>query len=280
MPRTSRNMQLFALRQPPPEALAVAGGHYCLVRVFKHDFFAATCLYEAAGPAAFGQIVVKFGRTQPFCGLPMAWYGRLLQWHEGGIYAALADVAGVPRWVGCVGRTAYAIEYIDAVPLDHLDAPPPGFFDRLLDLVGEVHRRGVAYCDANKRSNILVDPEGRPFLIDYQIALRLGDRLPRPLRAVLAAAVRYMQRRDLYHFYKHKRRLAPDEMTPLEAELSRRRGPLHALHRKLTDPWRRFRRRFLRGQDAAGRLESPTADREDHDQPEKATWRERGGDQA
>ena len=273
MPGRSRNVQMFALRRPPPERLELAGASYRLARVFKHDFFAATCLYEAPPTADVPKVVVKFGRSQPFCGLPMAWYSRLMHDHERGIYEALASVEGVPRWVGSVGRTAYAIEYVDAVPLDHLDAPPPGFFDRLLDLVGHIHARGVAYCDANKRSNILVDAAGRPFLVDYQIAFRRRDGLPRPLRRLLAAAVRYMQRRDIYHFYKHKRRLSPHELTPAEDAISRRRGRLHALHRKLTKPYRSFRRRWLGRQYRAGRLHSPTADREDHHQPEKATWR-------
>jgi hypothetical protein len=266
---------MFALRDPPPEAVTLGGSTYRLVRVFKHDFFAATCLYEAAGEAEIPTVVVKFGRTQPFCGLPMDWYGRLLCKHERGIYEALAGVEGVPRWAGCVSETTYAVEYIDAVPLDHLDAPPAGFFDRLLAVFEAIHERGVAYGDANKRSNILVDAAGRPFVIDYQIALRYRDDWPWPARQVLAAAVRYAQRGDVYHLYKHKRRLSPHELTDAEEAASRRRGLLHTIHRKLTKPWRSFRRRFLQRQYESGRLESPTADLEDHDQPEKATWRKK-----
>jgi hypothetical protein len=36
----------------PPESLELAGATYSLVRVFKHDFFAATCFYRAARPRA------------------------------------------------------------------------------------------------------------------------------------------------------------------------------------------------------------------------------------
>ena len=45
------------------------------------------------------------------------------------------------------------------------------------------------------------------------------------------------------------------------------------LHRKLTKPYRRLRRAFLRKQHETGALQSPTADLEDHYQPEKETWR-------
>jgi len=277
MRRKSRNTQMFALRGVPPRTLWLAGAPYCLARVFKHDFFAATCLYkaDAGAPApAIPKIVVKLGRTQPFLGLPMTWLGRLLRDREQAVYRALAGIRGIPRWVTRVGPAGCAIEYIEGAPLDHVEAPPAGFFDQLREIFDAVHARGIAYADANKRSNILIGPDGRCFLIDYQIALRCRDDLPWPFRGLVAAAVRYVAKRDLYHLYKHKRRISPHELTPQEEVLSRQRAGLHWLHRKLTKPWRAFRRRFLRAQHQAGQLHSPTADLEDHRQPEKDTWRE------
>ena len=277
MPNRRPNTQMFALREAPSSRLIVAGAAYRLVRVFKHDFFAATCLYEAVEAAEWPRIVVKFHRTQRFFGLPTAWAGRLMCRHERAVYAALAGVAGVPRWIGQVGPAGGVVEYVNAVPLDHFPSgPPAGFFDRLRGLFDAVHARGVGYCDANKRSNILVSPAGEPFLVDFQISIRRRDDWPRPLRSVVAACVAYVQRCDLYHLYKHKRRLCPRELTPAEHALSLRRGRLHTLHRKLTDPWRVVRRRFLSRQHARGRLVSPTEAIEDHDQPEKATWRRAG----
>jgi len=266
------NSQLFAVRHLPP-TVALAGARYRLARVFKHDAFAATCLYEATGPAAFEKVVCKFGRTQPFCGLRLAALGRFARAHEAAIYRVLSGLPGVPRWLGPVGETGYAIEYLDAVPLDHLPAPPPGFFDRLRALFDALHARGVAYADANKRSNILVFADGRPGLVDFQIAVRRRDDLPWPLRTLVARCVRYLAEKDLYHLYKHKRRLAPHELTAEEDALSRRRSGLHRLHRWLTKPYRALRRGWLRRRYQAGRLVSPTAQLEDHRQPEKATWR-------
>lgn len=274
--RRSRNTQMFALPQAPPDSLVVAKATYRLAKVFKHDFFAATCLYEAeaGNAAAFPRIVLKFARTQPFFGLPMLWAGRLLCDHEQAMYQAVAGIEGVPRWVGRVGPTGAAIEYVDAVPLDQVHPVPEGFFGRLRALFDRIHERGVAYCDANKRSNILVAPDGRPFLIDFQIAFRRRPDLPWPLRPMIDAAVRYVAGRDLYHLYKHKRRLVPEELTEEEHHLSRRRRGLHALHRRLTTPWRAIRRWFLRRQYRKGQLTSPTAGLEDHHQPEKETWRQ------
>ncbi len=276
------NTQMFALRSPPADTIELAGGRYRLRRVFKHDFFAATCLYVSEGtackavPPEFPSIVVKFGREQSFFSLPLRWLGRWMHEHERAIYRALAGVRGVPRWAGSLSETAYAIEYIDALPLDHLHSPPAGFFDRLAEVFRAIHARGVGYCDANKRSNILVGADGEPFLVDYQLAIRLRDDLPQPIRAIVRAAVRYVAERDIYHLCKHKRRLAPQELTPEEETISRRRSGLHLLHRKLTKPWRAVRRRFLRRQYERGRLVSPTAQLEDHHQPEKQTWRTGG----
>jgi hypothetical protein len=264
---------MFALARKPPQRITAAGGEYRLRRVFKHDFFAATCLYEATGAADPRRIVVKFSRQQPFLGIGFAWYARWMRRHEGAIYRALAGLEGVPRWVGPVQPGGYAIEYIDAAPLDHLDTPPPGFFDRLVALMGHIHQRGVAYCDANKRSNILVDKTGRPWLVDFQISFRRRDDWPWPARNAVARAVAYVAQRDLYHIYKHKRRLAPAELTEEEDRLSRHRSGLHLVHRKLTKPWRALRRRFLHRRHRQGRLVSPTEQLEDHHQPEKATWR-------
>ena len=270
------NTQMFALPHRPPAWVDLPGGRYRLEKVFKHDFFAATCLYELAsarGADALRRVVVKFGRTQPFCGLPCLWLSELLRAHERDLYAAMAGVRGVPRWAGEFAPAGYAVEYIDARPLDHLDAPPAGLFDRLRTLFDTIHARGIGYADANKRSNILVTDAGEAYLIDYQISVRRRDDWPWPLRAILRSVVAYLQRSDLYHLYKHKRRLVPGELTSEEDALSRRRGWLHTLHRRLTDPWRALRRWFLRAQYRSGRLESPTATLEDHRQPEKETWR-------
>ncbi|MDY7009972.1 MAG: hypothetical protein SVV80_04385 [Planctomycetota bacterium] len=312
MSRKISNTQLFALPAPPAAEIRVGGVAYRLLRVFKHDFFAATAMYEAIGstgslpvwvspvapsgttsvplvdscgmPSASGtgetpvppvipKIVVKTYRAQPFFGLAMDWLGRFSREHEKAIYEALEGAAGVPRFLGCVGPTGLAVEYIDAVPLDHLDKPPAGYFDRMRQILDAVHARGVAYVDANKLSNMLVSHDGSAHLIDFQIAIRRRDDWPWPMRAIAASLVRYLQGKDIYHLCKQKRRLAPDELTDEEEKISRRRGMWHRLHRKITKPYRAVRRDFLRRRYRAGKMESPSAELEDHHQPEKQTWR-------
>ena len=276
---------MFALRDGPPRRIAMCGGEYRLVRVFKHDFWAATCLYEledelegepsGTAPSPTPRIVVKFARREGFFGLPLDLCGQWLIAREETIYNLLAGIDGVPDLLGRVGPNGLAIEYIEGRPLDHLSEIPPALFDRLGEVFAQIHARGVAYCDANKRSNILVTDDGRPFVIDYQIAIARRDNWPWPLRGIVAAVVAYLAERDIYHLHKHKRRLTPERLRPEEEALSRSLSGLHRLHRKLTKPYRALRRRFLQYQYAKGALKSPTEDLEDHDQPEKRTWRKR-----
>jgi tRNA A-37 threonylcarbamoyl transferase component Bud32 len=60
----------------------------------------------------------------------------------------------------------------------------PDFFTALEDLVGRIHRRGYAHLDLRNGKNILVTPDNRPQLIDFQAGLWI-QRLPGQLRAAL-----------------------------------------------------------------------------------------------
>ena len=64
-----------------------------------------------------------------------------------------------------------------------------------------------------------------------------------------------------------------DALTPEEEAISRQRHGLHLLHSRMTKPWRALRRKFLHKLHKQGKLVSPTAELEDHFQPEKQTWR-------
>ncbi len=277
MPKTRNNTQLFALASSPPEILKLKAGQYRLVKVFKHDFYAATCLYEAAGQAGIPKIVVKFGRAQLFCGLDLSWMGNFLRKREKSIYKAIAGIDGVPRWVESFGDTGYAIEYVQGHPLDHVTKPPAGFFDELRKLFDAIHSRGVAYSDANKRSNIIVGADGKPYLVDYQISVRRRKDWPWPFCVIVDKIVDYMIAKDIYHLYKHKRRISPAQLTPEEDALSRKRSGIHLIHRKLTKPYRALRRGFLKKKFQDGSLVSPTIELEEHHQPEKVTWRNEKG---
>jgi hypothetical protein len=102
----------------------------------------------------------------------------------------------------------------------------------------------MAYVDANKPDNVIVGLDGRPVLVDFQISWA-----PRPawgpVEWVKRRLLAVLQREDLYHVRKLKRRYRPDQMTAEEADASRRRSRILNLHRLLAAPLRDLRRRFL-----------------------------------
>lgn len=225
-----------------PDQLEFQGRSYRCARIFKHDFFAATALYEARpdtspAPDAPRKIILKVNRRQSFLKIPLAWLGKRLRDHEVAILRDLQDLTQVPRLLGLYGPCGFMYQYIEGRSLDEGTAIPDSFFDDCKKLFRSIHERGICYLDANKRGNILVGSDRRPYLIDFQIARHFDKRWKRLRRA--------LQREDLYHLYKHKRRLRPDLLTPEEEAMSRRRSPLIRLHRFVATPLRRLRRRFL-----------------------------------
>jgi hypothetical protein len=133
--------------------------------------------------------------------------------------------------------------FVPGHPLQRREAVPDAFFPQLETLLRELHARDIAYVDLNKRQNILVGDDGRPYLIDFQISLQLhgGWRRVRLARWLLAR----FQRADTYHVLKHKRRLRTDQLSPGERAVVERIGFWIRLHRLIARPLTLLRRRAL-----------------------------------
>ena len=232
-----------------PARLDLSEGSYVRVRTYKHDFFAATGLYE--GPS--GKVILKMGRTASLLGLPMEWLGRRLAEREWAIYRQLQDVQGIPRCYDLHSRTGLVHAFVEGHPLQRRERVDDAFFDRLEGLLGELHRRRIAYVDLEKRENILVDAEGRPALIDFQISWwwpadrasrkGLGRLLPDAIGRFILAR---LQKADYYHLLKHRRRHRPDLLTPEQIRESYHCGPLVRVHRVLSWPITATRRMVLK----------------------------------
>ncbi|HZL36853.1 MAG TPA: hypothetical protein VFC78_16150 [Tepidisphaeraceae bacterium] len=222
-----------------PDRVEVNGVTWHLARSVKHDFVAATGFYD---DAAGQRVVLKIGRTASMFGLPMAWLGKWSCRREVHFYQKLADLPNIPRVLGTVGKTGFVHEYVQGRPLCKDKPVPDGFFGQLMDLLAELHRRGIAYVDTNKPENILLGDDGRPHLIDFQIS---WDHRP---------MLRHLQGSDIYHVLKHKKRLRRDELTEQElARVCRISWPIR-LHRFIFKPWFYVRRRMFRHLRATGRL--------------------------
>ena len=235
-------------KQELPPTLTVGGEQYRWSRTIKHDFFAATGLYLGA-PGR--QVVLKVGRIEEFAGAPLKWLGRFLRKRELHFYRKLADLPNVPHVLETVGETGFVLEYVEGRPLaDHRTAPD-GFFHDLLALIGEIHRRDMAYVDTNKPQNILLGADGKPHLIDFQISWDLDQLGNWWFNRWL---LRRLQADDIYHLTKHKRRLRPDELTDADRQCLTRKSTFIRLHRLVSKPYFLMRRRIFRRLRQTGRL--------------------------
>lgn len=89
--------------EPLPEQIDYLQGRYKLRNILKHDFFAATTLYELTSESKDAQngqpekIVLKVGRKQNFFGIPLLWLGRHLCEREISVIRHLDGIAGLPH---------------------------------------------------------------------------------------------------------------------------------------------------------------------------------------
>lgn len=231
-----------------PATIEVGGVAFQRQQTIKHDFFAATGFYrDVDGHLA----VLKMGRTTRFFGLPLNWVGRWLCRRELAFYRRLSDLPNVPAVLGTVGETGFVHAYVPGRPLSRDRPVPENFFPVLQALLMELHRRNIAYVDTNKPENILLGDDQLPHLIDFQISFFVDARGFRPLRRWW---LHRLQRADIYHILKHKRRLRADQLTPLEAEIVARRGALIRIHRFIFKPYFLIRRRLFKWLRDTGRI--------------------------
>jgi hypothetical protein len=228
-------------KEPFPRTLDVDGQQYIQVKVYKHDFFAATGLFADEDGR---QVVLKIGRMARILGLPAGWIGVWLARREARIYQALDDLDGVPCFVGMWGKHGFIHEFAPGRPLQRDDAVRDTFFDELDALIGQIHDRGLAYVDLEKCENIIVGEDQRPYLIDFQISWHIaqswGSLLP------LGWLRDRLQEMDRYHLLKHRKRTRPDQLTTMEIAQAERRPWYIRAHRRMVAPLQKVRRGFLR----------------------------------
>ena len=159
-----------ALINPPPLSRATLA--QCSGRVLRHGSRVQPAVVVVR--SAEGVAVVKdFACT--------AWlvrhtYGRWLVSREARIYERLDGVAGVPGFRGRLDALAFAVEFIGGQTLKDVNRQgiPPDAFARLAEVFERIHARGVVHLDSHQKTNILIGPDQRPYLIDFATALYLG----------------------------------------------------------------------------------------------------------
>lgn len=200
----------------PPAEVETAGRPWRLLRVLKHDSWAATAVYHGDGGE---KIVVKFNRTHPLPGgVPAGWLGRRLAEREARVFRMMEGWPGFPRWTGPViiegveCPSAVGHHWIEGEPWSPSARVGDGFFPELSGMLEAFHARGFAYVDMSKWGNILVGADGRPHLLDYQICFP-GGRGP-----VTRWIAKRLQAGDRYYLRRHWRRCRPDQVPAAQTD--------------------------------------------------------------
>lgn len=143
--------------------------HACTRQYFKDG--GATepevALVELNGMRA---ILKDYGRTPGWFGY---WIAPILIWREATALARLDDLRGVPRLYRQLDRRAILMEYLPAKQWAQV-RPEDISYARLADLIDAMHIRGVAHCDLRAPSNILVDEQGWPQIVDFVARMHRG----------------------------------------------------------------------------------------------------------
>ncbi|WP_230473677.1 RIO1 family regulatory kinase/ATPase [Dyella choica] len=143
--------------------------------------------------------------------------------------AKLKGVEGVPALLGWNGRELLR-GYIAGRPMQQAQPRDRAYYRDALRLLAQLHRHGIVHNDLAKEPNWLVRADGRPALVDFQIAWTRGKR---------GRLFRLLAREDLRHLLKHKRTYCAQALT------ARQRAMLNtpALHSRL---WRATGKRLYK----------------------------------
>lgn len=180
----------------------------------------------------------------------MAWLGRALATREADFLRRLAHVELVPDDLGVVlaeGRelgNAIARTYVDGEAFQTAAQVRVSFFAELRRLLDAVHACDMAYVDLHKRENIIVDQQGRPHLVDFQVSFGAWPRWPGNGRFVRFVTGK-LQELDDYHYRKHYARCFPETLTPEQLRQYLEPPGFVRAHRVIGVPFRSLRRRLL-----------------------------------
>lgn len=183
-----------------------------------------------------GDVVVK----TPHRGGLLAPLWRSLLRREQAVYERLAGIAGIPRSFGLVGG-GLALEYVTGPSLREYESrmtDRESFFAKLRATLDAMHAAGVAHSDLKRKDNIIVGPGGRPYLIDFGIAVRRSTTSAMWNRCIFEPLVQ--MDRNAWVKLKYGRRIDPEtEPDVLTAEDAAVYRPLwiERLARAVRVPW-------------------------------------------
>jgi len=100
--------------------------------------------------------------------------------------------------------------WIEGAPMQLAKPADAAYFRAAARLVRRLHAANVIHNDLAKETNWLVTPDGRPALVDFQLAMTLTKR---------GALARALGHDDLRHLLKHKRTYLPELLSARERRI-------------------------------------------------------------
>ena len=152
---------------------------------------------------------------------PRPWYVRwfiapFLLKRELAFLNRLEGIDGIADAAFRIDRYAIAVSFMpgDSMGREIKERITPEFLEALESLVRAMHARGVVHLDLRGLGNVMIRPDGRPGIIDFQSSL-FTDRLPRSIRKLLEDF-------DFSGVLKKWKKYQPEKMGPVRmAELER-----------------------------------------------------------
>jgi tRNA A-37 threonylcarbamoyl transferase component Bud32 len=123
-------------------------------------------------------------------------------------------IAGIPQVVACEPGQLTR-RWIEGSPMQLAKPRDATYFRAAAKLVRRLHAANVIHNDLAKETNWLVTPDGRPALVDFQLAMTLTKR---------GAFARALGHDDLRHLLKHKRTYLPERLTAREKRILEKRS--------------------------------------------------------
>jgi len=207
--------------------------------LLKRDLFGEVWVLDSQDPP----LIVR--DTQP-ARWWLAWLARSLLRREALALAALHEIDGVPQLVEC-DRYALTRSFLPGKPMYEARPNSAAYFAAAAKLLRRIHRAGVTHNDLAKEPNILVDENGMPAIVDFQLAT-VSEKRSRLFR--IAA------REDIRHLLKHKRTYRADLLSAREKSILNSPSPLSRTYMFTIKPLYLFvTRRLLGWSDREGAAE-------------------------
>jgi RIO-like serine/threonine protein kinase len=165
------------------------------------------------------------------------WIARYLLRREVSILAVLEGMRGVPQLLE-YDRDILVRTYLSGAPMHIAQPREEMWFDAAAALLRRLHRVGVCHNDLAKEPNVLVQEDGTPAFIDFQLAWYSRRR---------GRLFRIAAYEDIRHLLKHKRTYRADCLTSREVGILANPSPLSRLWMSTAKPMYLFVTRRLLG---------------------------------